>query len=141
MQVAFFVCLLQNRLVLINVQLKKIATQNRGFTTKLCSSRTLPIFDALLNLKKIYDELHNISVSINKAFGISMLITFINNFVVFTTHCYWTYTNLHDFEKASVFVGVLVPHSISFGILCFYCSTCYQQVSPNFNTKSLKLLF
>lgn len=141
MQVLFFVFLLRTRLNLMNEKLKMVANiikvkeggvrnrLNRGVATiSGNSSSTLPIFDILLELKQVYTELYNINESINTAFGYSLLAIMTQNFVDFTSNCYWVYLTAQSFEKLITFASLLVPNLTVLGILTFCCSSCHQEV-------------
>lgn len=144
-QIQFFICLLENRLRLINEQLKKIAKhtnesmnclgyeENSSSNTFVCSSSSLRIYDTLLNLKQIYSELYNICDLINATFGFSLLTILIESFVDFTATCYWLYFSGKLYETIAFFIILLIPKVAPFGVLCFCGSSCYQQVSFRLN--------
>lgn len=124
-QVIFFVCLLRNRLNLINHQLKNIPniwnTQDDG------EDRT-QIFRMLLNLKRIYGKLFDICELINRAFGLSLLAVMTHSFIDFTSDCYWMYLAKQDYGKIWFFASAQIQIAIILSSLAHYCSTCYHEV-------------
>lgn len=136
MQVLCFICLLRNRLNLVNKKLKAIAKQERR--TKNRQSRSTnqrfssaSIYGTLLDLKQIYTEMYNICESINMAFGYSLLAIMIQNFVDFTSNCYWVYLTAQSYGKLITFTSLLIPNLTVLGILTYCCSSCYQEVQMN----------
>lgn len=136
-QVASFVYLLRNRLISIHDVVKEIAKRSRdnigngrNDSALCCSPATSSVFNALCDLKQIYEELLNIRDLLNKTFGLSLLTIFIHSFVHFTTYSYWAWecSNEQNYEKFLLFAVLLTPDFVTIGILCFSCSTCYQQV-------------
>lgn len=121
LQVLFFVYLLQNRLKLVNEKLLDIRMYGRIST-----------YDELLQLKYIYGNLHDINELINMTFGTSLLIIVTQNFVDFTSNCYWIFLIIESsslkIDVLIICIILLIPNAIILGTLCFYCSTCFQQV-------------
>lgn len=139
-QTLLFVILLRNRLILINDKLKFISKvvrtpnnealqpQRRLVSIFSCSSLNFPKSVALLSLKQIYQELHDICGLINSAFGSSLLGILTQNFVDLITNSYWAYLLRNDINNFFIFAGLLFPNLSVLAFFCFYCSSCYSEV-------------
>lgn len=141
MQVLFFVCLLRNRLNLINYKLNSVSNnvkmqgihlngrRDHGVATIFKgSSKTSSVYNTLLDLKQIYTELYNICELINIVFGYSLLAIMTQNFVDFTSNCYRVYLTAQSYEKLIIFTSLLIPNLTVLGIFTFFCSSCYHEV-------------
>lgn len=137
LQVIYFICLLRTRLNLLNRELqdvqKIIVVKKRSkFTNRKLNNFPL---SRILILKQIYGELFEICDLINEAFGWSLLAFCTQNFIDFTCNCYWGYFSMVDIDSLLVFIILLIPLVIVFGAICFYCSSCFENV----NTQSYLL--
>lgn len=124
MQAAFFVYLLQNRLKMFNGELKQISrmTHNSRRTKKRA------IEPIIMNMMHIYDELNEICELINSAFEFSLLGIVTQNFVDLTSNTYWAFLARNNPIKCFLFLGISIPNLTVLGMLCFYCSSCFQEV-------------
>lgn len=123
MQMTFFVWILRNRLILLNQHLEIMSSVVKTDSTE-------PIFPKILNLKQIYQELHDACDLINVTFGISLLAILTQSFIDITSSCYWAYLTQQEGGKLIMFTAVIIQQS---GVLCISglaCSLCYQEVIP-----------
>lgn len=142
-QIIFFVCLIRNRLRLINDELKAI---QRVLDNKFgCTSIQIgnDIFKRLLNLKMVYGELYDTCILMNRTFAWSILSIFIQCFVDFTCNCYWTFIYLVEaklaLENLLICISLLLPIVVLLSPFSFYCSSCFKWVRQ-FN-KENKIIF
>lgn len=135
-QVLFFVCLTYNRLLIINKELKSIRYLREMQThhgLKSPSTLTGDIFNRILKLKNVYEELYETCTLINETFGWSLLAIYVHCFVDFTCNCYWAFIYLGEARLESdnilISAGLLLPIIILLGTLTFFCSSCSGCVS------------
>lgn len=124
-QALFFVYLLRNRLNVINSQLKCMSNVAHGMgrTTKQT------IEGKIIILKQIYEKLCDICELINSVFECSLLGIVTQNFVDFTSSCYWAFLARNNPIKCSMFLGMSIPNLTALGVFCFYCTSCYKEVN------------
>lgn len=147
-QILFWVYLVRTRYILIVNELKRIQIEmykmtnnerllNHDGRSEINSANNSIkanecVYDRILNLKLIYGELNESCELINNIFGTSLLALTLQNFVNFTTHCYWPFLLLFDFDTFVLSVCLLIPIVVVFGSLAFYCSSCFENVSNFF---------
>lgn len=65
---------------------------------------------------------------INSAFEFSLLGIVTQNFVDLTSNTYWVFLARNNPIKCFLFLGISIPNLTVLGMLCFYCSSCFQEV-------------
>lgn len=136
LQVWFFICLMRNRLNLINNEI--INVQHETSTSFKHSdqrqrvltvgqprlSSKLPTFERLMVLKQIYGELYEICELMRSSFGWSLLAIITHGSIDIACHFYWGYMVLHEF-RSLVILGM--------STLAFHSSSCFRSVSLTLN--------
>lgn len=81
-------------------------------------------------IKEMYNVLWEISVHINKGFGLSQLANLMQNFIQLTSDLYWIYSALYknNFTNIGVLILGLIPTFSILTILLFSCEKCLREV-------------
>lgn len=128
-QTMFFVHLVRTRLILINSELKimlnQVTTSDCLISENICNS------NRLIFLKQAYETLLKIYVLVNYSFGYSLLAICTQNFIDFTSNCYWVFLlrDSPNIEALIICIVLLIPNVVTLSTLAFYCSSCTQHVS------------
>lgn len=130
-QVFFLIYLIENRLNLINKELREI--QRMHTQTGSAHNKVIQILDnsynRILSLKQIYDELYGICNQISIIFGRSLLTIVSHIFFYTTFEWYWAYRNLSNPANMIICLGFAGTNLVILGALAFFCTSCSQQVS------------
>lgn len=155
LQILLYVRLLRNRLKITNEILVEIVIDNSIKNTNLIHISSPEyvienstvfvisnmrnnnvIFCKMLYLKKVYGQLYEISIQINKVFGWSLLCLTTQSFIDFTSSIYWTFLaldqNIPDTHKAIDKICFLVPIVIIMTLMANDCSSCTRLVGDWF---------
>lgn len=137
-QVSFFVSIIDARLCLLNKKLIEFQSANAVQITdknffkdqnKLKKFRaTFSVYQQLLNLKRIYGELHSICERIGDSFGWSLLVVIVDIFANFSLNSYWVFMDL-SINQDSLHNSIsLARYLIVMGAVSMWCSSCCHQV-------------
>lgn len=131
-QIIFFVSIIDARLCLINKKLMEFQNQNAFQITekkKLKKLRAIcSMYQQILNLKNIYQELQSICEEIGNSFGWSLLMVIVYNFVNFPLNAYWVFVNLSINEDSLHNAISLARYLIVMCIVSMWCSSCCHHV-------------
>lgn len=130
-QIIYFVYLLRcamrgihKVLVDIEEQLEQEIDVEREPATKIPNQS---VYDRLLSVKIIYDELHDICLQINAIFGWSLVFIFTQKFIHITSNSFWIFINFLN-GTPPVIIGVIVSDVATLFSLTFNCSSCSRSV-------------
>lgn len=95
-----------------------------------------PELKKLLIIRDLYNRLFALTESLNRYFGVSMLINVANDFISITSNCYWIFINFKEFSSTTAdilqIVGSAVwsiPHLLNVLVLAILCEKTVQSVS------------
>lgn len=125
-QMTFFVYTVRSRLMLINSELSNI--RNTISATDYSTFGESFDLNRLNYLKQAYETLHEIYELLNSSFGYSLLAIVTQNFLDFTSNCYWVFLLIGspNVEVLLICIVLLIPNVITLSTLAFYCSSCSQ---------------
>lgn len=161
LQILLYVGLLKNRLEIMNEILIEIVIDqgikhsgSHNISSAECASQKCTVFlvsnlrnnnviyDRMLNMKKVYGQLYETSMRINKVFGWSLLFLTMQCFIDFTSSIYWTFLALDqtipDLSSALDKFCLIVPIVILMSSMANDCSSCTTLVGC-WNKRSLDL--
>lgn len=131
LQQNLYVDMLTFRFKIIKKELKEIVKQSQ----KDPFSQKEEIYNKILltkvkYIKEMYNILWEISVHINKGFGLSQLANLMQNFIQLTSDLYWIYSALYknNFTNIGVLILGLIPTFSILTILLFSCEKCLREV-------------
>ncbi|XP_054730995.1 putative gustatory receptor 2a [Anastrepha obliqua] len=141
-----------NELNLLNSKQKQATNSNSNTNIKFIS-QTLPIYETseylhrhydmenpdmkrLLIIRDLYNRLWESTGTLNRDFGISILINVGNDFISITSNCYWIFLNfkgysatLNDFLQIASSAVWSVPHVFNVLILALLCERTVQKTT------------
>lgn len=87
----------------------------------------------LLDLKRTYSLLYELSNMINSTFGWRLLVITVQYFIIIITHAYWLFlvlkTSEPDVRVALDYVFTFTPNVILLCVICYSCYGCSQKVN------------
>lgn len=148
LQVSFYLILLNNRLNIIDRKLNEFTNsgdflskkwpvtsdsiQNKSHAIFIFhnSFRKALKYDQLMNLKRIYGKLFEISDLIDDSFGWSLLAIFTHSFIGITTYGYWLFLAINEINYDMLITSIcfMFPVAIVTTVITYWCSSCFKSV-------------
>lgn len=131
LQQNLYIDMLAFRFNIIKKELKEIVRQSEKDQYSLKEEMySKKLLTKVKHIKEMYNVLWEISVHVNKGFGLSQLTNLMQNFIQLTSDLYWIYSALYknNFTNIGVLILGLIPTFSILTILLFSCEKCLREV-------------